>query len=103
MERELGKVLAKLEGIEQDLQEAKDGRKIMYKNIEDTKLSVEKLNWRMDALEKTMNNQAPTIAEFLTYKEQVKGAGKLGKVLWFLAGISLSAAVTIVGWFQITK
>lgn len=104
MERELGKVLAKLEGIEEDLQEAKEGRKVMYRNIEETKLSVEKLNWRMDALERTMNSQAPTIAEFLNFKEQVKGAGKFGKLLWFLAGLSVSLAAGVAGWFhQFTK
>ena len=100
MEREMGKVLAKLESIENEMHDAKEARGKVYERIEATNQKVDHLGWRMDALEKTMNNQAPTIAEFLTYKEQVKGAGRLGKFLWAAGGLILGAAVSVSGWFH---
>lgn len=100
MQVEFGKVLGKLENIENEMKDAKEARKIVYKSIEATNSKVDHLTWRMDALETTMNKHAPTIAEFLTYKEQVRGAGKLGKMLWFIGGIVLSAAASIAGWFH---
>lgn len=100
MEREVGMILTKLQNLEEDMQEAKQSRKLVYEKIEATNTEVHKLAWRMDALEATMNKHAPTIAEFLTYKEQVRGAGKLGKLLWFIGGIVLSAAASIAGWFH---
>lgn len=103
MERELGKILGKLEGIEGDLQDAKAARKLVYERLEVTDSKVDRLSWRMDALEKNLNQMSPTVAEFLTYKEQVRGAGRLGKLLWFVGGLVLSAAVTVSGWFHFTK
>lgn len=103
MERELGKILGKLEGIENEMQDAKAARKLLYERLETTDGKVDRLSWRMDALETALNKQAPTIAEFLTYKEQVRGAGRLGKFLWFIGGLLLSAAVTVSGWFHFTK
>jgi len=100
MEREMGKVLAKLESIENEMHDAKEARGKVYERIEATNQKVDHLGWRMDALEKTMNSQAPTIAEFLTYKEQVKGAGRLGKFLWAAGGLILGAAVSVSGWFH---
>lgn len=100
MERELGGMIEKLEGLSQDLAMDREARKKLYERVETTNLSVEKLGWRIDALEKTMTTQAPTIAEFLSYKEQVRGAGKLGKILWVIGGIILGWAATIAGWFH---
>lgn len=100
MEREMGMILAKLQNLEEDMQEAKVSRKAVYEKIEATNTEVHKLAWRMDALERTLNSHAPTIAEFLAYKDQVRGAGKLGKLLWFIGGIVLSAAASIAGWFH---
>lgn len=98
MEREFGVMLQKIEDLRDDLAQDREARKALYSRVETTNVSVEKLTWRIDALEKTMNSQAPTIAEFLTYKEQVRGAGKLGRVLWMLGGIILSAAAGLVAW-----
>jgi len=98
MEREFGVMLQKIEDLRDDLAQDREARKQLYGRVETTNLNVEKLTWRIDALEKTMSSQAPTIAEFLTYKEQVRGAGKLGKALWMLGGIILSAAAGVVAW-----
>ena len=103
MEMELGKVLAKLDNIERDMGEAREARKRVYERIELSDQKIDRLTWRMNVLEATMNQHAPTIAEFLAYKQQVAGAGRLGKFLWFLGGIILSAAVTVSGWFHFTK
>jgi len=107
MEREMGQVLARLDGINQKLADAEQSRGRMYEKIdatndkiELTNSKVDKLGWRLDALEQTMNNQAPTIAEFLTYKEQVRGAGRLGKFLWAMGGIILGAAASLASWLN---
>lgn len=101
-------MLGKLTAIEQKLSDAEKSRGKMYEKIDATNdkidatnAKVDKLTWRLDALEGTMNKQAPTIAEFLTYKEQVKGAGRLGKFLWAAGGIILGWAVALVGWLNV--
>jgi len=100
-------MIGKLDAIEQKLSDAEKSRGKMYDKIEatngkidDTNSKVDKLTWRLDALEATMNKQAPTIAEFLTYKEQVRGAGKLGRILWIVGGILLGWASYVAGLFQ---
>lgn len=103
MEREIGVMLEKIDRLSDDLAEDRKARKALYERIETTNLSVEKLKWEVEALKNTLNSQAPTIAEFLTYKEQVRGAGKLGRFLWVAGGVLLGWAATMAGWFHYTK
>ena len=81
-------------------------RQRVYAKLEQTDDKIDKIKNRVERLEHAITTMSPTVAEFLAYKAQVQGAGKLGKFLWWLGGILLSAAAAlatqwhnIVSWF----
>lgn len=81
-------------------------RQRMYDKLEQTDDKIDKIENRVERLEHAITTMSPTVAEFLTYKAQVQGAGKLGKFLWWLGGILLGAAAAlatqwhnVVSWF----
>ena len=82
-------------------------RKRMYDKLEQTDEKVDKIENRVERLEHAITTMSPTVAEFLMYKAQVQGAGKLGKFLWWVGGVMLGAAAAlttqwhnIVSWFS---
>ena len=81
-------------------------RQRMYDKLEQTDSKVEKIESRVERLEHAITTMSPTVAEFLTYKAQVQGAGKLGRFLWWAGGVLLGAAAALatqwhnlVPWF----
>lgn len=75
-----------------ELQLANDSRKAQYSSIESIKGSVTSLNSRMGSVEDSLTKFAPTIEEFINIKAKVIGAGRLGKWLWIVGGVLLTAA-----------
>ena len=82
-------------------------RQRMYDKLEQTDEKVDKIENRVERLEHAITTMSPTVAEFLMYKAQVQGAGKLGKFLRWVGGVMLCAAAAlttqwhnIVSWFS---
>jgi len=85
--------------LSEDRRDSAESRRRTYEKLDSTNASITALDNRVDGLEKSINTMSPTVAEFLEYKSQVRGAGRLGKGLWWLGGFILGAAVALVnGW-----
>lgn len=83
----------------EDRRDSAENRRRMYERQDAIAQNVATVASRVDGLEKSVNSMSPTVAEYLEYKSQVRGAGKLGKFLWFIGGLLLSAAVSLyAGW-----
>lgn len=79
-------------------------RQRMYDKLEQTDDKMGKIENRVERLEHAITTMSPTVAEFLTYKAQVQGAGRLGKFLWWIGGMVLGAAVALAsGWEYVIR
>lgn len=79
-------------------------RQRMYNKLEQTDDKMDKIENRVERLEHAITTMSPTVAEFLTYKAQVQGAGRLGKFLWWVGGLVLGAAVALAsGWEYVIR
>lgn len=86
-----------------DAREAKETRKSQYQFNEANKLAMQQMAQALASLTETMNEQKPTIKEFITIKHKVAGAGKLGSILWAIGGATIGAISGIfafVKWFM---
>lgn len=79
----------------EDRVESNDSRRRIYEKLEQQSKVLTVLDGRVQKLEKAVEGAAPTLAEFTTYKEQVRGAGRLGRVLWGIGGFVLAAGVAL--------
>lgn len=99
----LAMVAERLRSIDNQMQEdrrtSSASRQRMYDKLENTDNNIEKLAVRVDALERSLTSISPTVTEFLAYKEQVRGAGKLGRFLWTLGGFILTAAASVAATY----
>lgn len=79
-------------------------RQRMYDKLEQTDDKLGKIENRVERLEHAITTMSPTVAEFLTYKAQVQGAGRLGEFLWWIGGMVLGAAVALAsGWEYVIR
>lgn len=79
-------------------------RQRVYDKLEQTDDKMGKIENRVERLEHAITTMSPTVAEFLTYKAQVQGAGRLGKFLWWIGGMVLGAAVALAsGWEYVIR
>jgi len=104
IEPELVKWLdGKFEGLASKIDEsdrrASDSRRDVYGKLEEqgralleTKHELEAVKKDVAHLSDTVEATKPTLAEFANLKAQAKGAGRLGRFLWFLGGVVLFAA-----------
>lgn len=64
---------------------------------------IERIDRRMEKVEGQLATSAPTIEEFITIKNQVKGAGFAGRWLWAIGGFLISTVFAfreqIRDWF----
>lgn len=79
----------------EDRIDSNDSRRRIHEKLEDQSKVLTTLDGRVQKLEKAVEGAAPTLAEFTTYKEQVRGAGRLGRVLWGIGGFVLAAGVAL--------
>lgn len=93
-----------------DRDNASESRRRVYEQLEDVKKGqgeqtqrLEAASTRLEAVEKSMEDAAPTLAEYRAYKQRVKGAGMLGRSLWIVGGAVLTCAGAIYGfWGKLT-
>lgn len=104
-EVQMARLDERLKYIAQQLERAEQGRKLQYEFNESMNAGMQKIDSRLEGVEKSLAVQAPTIQEFITIKQKVVGAGMLGRWLWLAAGglitLLYNSRETIIGW--ITK
>ena len=92
----LERLIGQLEGTQgmilQELRDAKESRKAQYEAIEEVKSTMNTIHGRVSVVEASLTEYGPTIQEFLKIKQQVVGAGALGKYLWVVGAALIAAA-----------
>lgn len=69
-------------------------------DVKEMSQKVTKLETDFTLLKDRFDAAAPTIAEFIATKQQVQGAGKLGRVLWSVGVFVLGGAAWGVGLYD---
>jgi septal ring factor EnvC (AmiA/AmiB activator) len=92
-ERDLGRLEEGLRNIEKAMDRADQSRKQLYEKIDNIDTKVTLLEQQVGALSTGLNEVKPTVAEYLRAKEQVRGAGALGRALWLTGGFVLAGAL----------
>ena len=95
LEALVGKLTGQVELLLQRDDKAEVNRKALYEKVEEVGKDVLKLNARMTQAENTITEHQPTITEFITVKHKVQTAGTIGKWLWGIGGVILTAAAFI--------
>jgi tetrahydromethanopterin S-methyltransferase subunit B len=93
----------RLEGkLDHSVQQSADSRRRMYDKIEDVakdvsdiRVNVAKIDGRVTAVERRVEEATPTLQDYIRTKAKVEGAGGLGRFLWWLGGIVLGIAATL--------
>ena len=80
--------------ISEEKRDSAESRRRVYNKLEEQDRKIEAVLTRLTELERVTSSMSPTVAEYIEYKSQVKGAGKLGRFLWFLGGYILTGAAT---------
>lgn len=91
-EAHISLILARFDVIERQLAEGSDGRRRTYEKVELVGRELLLLTAKVDGLEASVGAMSPTVAEFVTMKQQAKGAGRLGAFIWSAGRIILAAA-----------
>jgi Flp pilus assembly protein TadB len=87
--------LARIESqIESERLNSAESRRQMHVKQDDLEKRMWNVDYRMENLEKTVSATSPFLTEYQTYRQRVIGAGMVGRGLWFLGGILLSAAAS---------
>ena len=100
-------ILTRFDEINRQLAEGSEGRRRTYEKVEAINREVLVLAAKVGSLEGSVNSMSPTVAEFVTMKQQAQGAGKLGSFLWNSGRVLLAAAAgaaaywaTWAAWFK---
>lgn len=100
-------ILTRFDMIERQLAEGSEGRRRTYDKVETVGRELLLLTTKVEELEKSVAGMSPTVAEFVTMKQQAQGAGKLGSLLWNTGRILLAAAAgaaaywaSMSAWFK---
>lgn len=87
----------------EDRQDSAESRRRIYSKLEQQSAILKDVDSRVLKLERSMDAAAPTLAEYSDIKAQVRGAGRLGKMLWGLGGFVLAIAVTLANtWSSVS-
>lgn len=100
LEASVAVINEQLKVITEDMREARTARKAQYEQNERQAATLMKIDHRLERVETWMLSSDPTIQDVRNMTLQAQGAGKLGRGLWALAGISIGAAATLVAFWQ---
>lgn len=100
-------ILTRFDEINRQLAEGGEGRRRTYEKVEAVGRELLLLTAKVEGLESSVASMSPTVAEFITMKQQAQGAGKLGSFLWNSGRVLLAAAAgaaaywaTMASWFK---
>lgn len=94
----------KLSFLVEEAKEAKLARKLQYSTNEDNRIQMAAIGHSLAMVQTKLDGQTPTIEEFISIKQKVIGAGKIGKAIWaagvFVIGVAYSSREAILHWFS---
>lgn len=80
--------------LESDRINSSDSRRRLHDKIDGLEKTIDGLDRRLEQLEKAVTTTNPMFTEYQAYRQRMIGAGMVGRWLWFLGGILLSAAAS---------
>lgn len=103
-EVQMARIDERMKHILQQLEKAEVGRKHQYEFNESINAGMQRIDTRLEGVEKSLATQAPTIQEFITIKQQVLGAGMLGRWVWIGLGTVIAflfnSRTAIIEWLS---
>lgn len=96
---EIGKLIGAVTALKEDINDASESRRRMHDELKALTLEIHTLRTEVKGLTERMNAIEPGVKDYLGVQQQVAGAGKLGKALWFIGGILIAGASWLVGLF----
>lgn len=100
LEASVAVINEQLRNITEDMHEARHARKAQYEQNERQSQTLLKIDHRLEKVELWITSSDPTIQDVRNMKLQAQGAGRLGRFLWVIAGATIGAAATIVGFWN---
>jgi hypothetical protein len=101
---DIGGIKATLMHIEKALEkqdsDSSAWRRKIYGALDDVKKEQGGIRHEVDTLAAAIAAITPETRQFTQWRMQAEGAGKLGKVLWWLGGVLLSGAAGAYGMLQ---
>lgn len=95
LEIQMTRLQEQLKAVVVTLSEDREIRRESDKSLASIAVSVTNLDRRLETVERQLVKNEPTIEEFIVIKNQVQGAGKLGKWIWFAGGILIAGIYNI--------
>lgn len=78
-----------------DRREAGDSRRHMYERMDNMSRDVHDLKHKVNSTAETVNDLAPKVKRYADMEQQAQGAGRLGKLLWWVGGGLLAGAAYV--------
>lgn len=98
-------VLQRLDRIESQLESdrinSEESRRRMHEKLDGHEKMLWGLDHRMETMEKAVTTTSPVFTEYMALKQRAIGAGMVGRWLWWIGGLVLSAAASaaaVYGW-----
>lgn len=94
LEIQMARLQEQLKAVITTLSEDREDRKKTDKSLTDISKTVTNLDRRLENVEHQLLQNEPTIQDFIRIKHQVQGAGKLGRLVWFVGGALIAGLFT---------
>ena len=92
MDRHLTEIRRKMD---READAAAASRSKMHETLGEHSRTLVEMQHRIAAVERSVSEASPTLEEFREYKARVRGAGQLGRTLWQVGALVLSAAAAL--------
>lgn len=103
IEIEIGKLIGAVSALSDSHKDASESRRRMHEELQALTLEIHTLRTEVKGLNERLDAIEPGVKDYLGVQQQVAGAGKLGKALWFIGGIVLTLASSGVAmWYSMT-
>ena len=104
LEVQLARIDERMKVIFENVAESRKASQDIYSRMDEIKDSLVVLTHRVNNVEKSLAEAAPTIEEFVTIKNKVLGAGMIGRSLWIvfgaLIGMVFTARTEVNNWLS---
>lgn len=87
------------DAIQSDRINSDDSRRRLHEKVDGLEKSFWGLDSRLEVMEKAVTSTNPMFTEYQAYRQRVIGAGMVGRWLWWLGGIILTAAASIAATY----
>lgn len=85
--------------LESDKVTSDESRRRLHEKIDALEKTIWGLDHRLELMEKAVTSTNPVFTEYMAYKQRAIGAGMVGRWLWWLGGILISAAASAAAMY----